>query len=203
MRKSSPIDALISKTTQGVLASTVLHPQRWWYLSDLAKHLARTASSLQRPLAALVSAGILRRRKDGNRVYFQADSDCPFLAELQGIIAKTVGLADVLRAALSQFYSRIIVAFVHGSVAKALERARSDVDLIIVGDIGLSELSPILEEAENRLSRQVNASIYTPREFAKKIDAKNHFLCTVLEREKLFLVGNKDDLERIAGGKSH
>lgn len=198
MRKSSPIDALISKTTQGLLAATVLQPQRWWYLSDLAKHLGRRPSSLQGPLASLVSAGVLLRRKDGNRVYFQADPSCPFLSELQGIIAKTVGLVDVLREALLPLNSRITVAFVHGSVARSLERASSDVDLIVIGSLGLSKLSPVLEAVEGRLGRPINASVYTPQEFAKKIDAKNHFLRAVLDKEKLFVIGNTDELERTA-----
>ncbi len=201
MRKSSPIDALISKTTQGLLAATVLQPQRWWYLSDLAKHLGRRPSSLQEPLAALVSAGILCRRKDGNRVYYQADADCPFLGELQGIIAKTVGLIDVLREALSPLSSEITVAFVHGSVAKSLERASSDIDLIVIGSLGLSKLSPVLEAAEGHLGRPINASVFSPQEFSKKIAAKNHFLHAVLEKEKLFVIGNTDDLARTARGK--
>jgi hypothetical protein len=92
MRKSSPIDPLINKTTQDLLAATVLRPERSWYLSDLARHLRRRPSSLQEPLAALVAAGVLSRRKEGNRVYFQANPDCPFLPELQGLMAKTVGL---------------------------------------------------------------------------------------------------------------
>ncbi|MGD0384464.1 MAG: nucleotidyltransferase domain-containing protein [Thermoguttaceae bacterium] len=198
MRKSSPIDALISKTTQGLLAATVLQPQRWWYLSDLANHLGRRPSSLQDPLIALVAAGILRRRKDGNRVYFQADPACPFLGELQGIIAKTVGLIDILRDALLPLGSQITVAFVHGSVAKSLERASSDIDLIVIGSLGLSKLSPILEAVEERLGRPVNASIYSSQEFSKKIVAKNHFLHDVLEKEKLFVIGNTDDLARTA-----
>jgi predicted nucleotidyltransferase len=203
MRKSSPIDALISKTTQGLLAATVLQPQRWWYLSDLAKHLGRGPSSLQAPLASLVSAGILCRRKDGNRVYFQADSNCPFIGELQGIIAKTVGLIDVLRDALAPLESQITVAFVHGSVAKSQERASSDIDLIVIGSLGLSKLSPILETVEGHLGRPVNVSVFTPQEFAKKIAAKNHFLRAVLDKEKLFVIGNADDLERTARLKPH
>jgi predicted nucleotidyltransferase len=201
MRKSSPLDALISKTTQGLLAATVLQPWRWEYMSDLAKHLGLCPSSLQGPLRALVSAGVLRRRKDGNRVYYQADSDCPFLSELQGIIAKTVGLIDVLREALTPFSSLITVAFVHGSVAKSLERASSDVDLVVIGSLGLSKLSPVLEAVEEHLGRPVNANIYTPQEFAKKIAGKNHFLRAVLETEKLFVIGNTDDLERVARSK--
>ncbi len=202
MRKASPIDPLLNKTTQGLLAATVLQPERWWYLSDLAKHLRRQPSSIQQPLAALVSAGILSRRKEGNRVYFQANSDCPFLPELQGLIAKTVGLVDVLRDALKPLRAQLQVAFIHGSVAKAREQPASDIDLIAIGSLGLSELSPALEAAEQRLGRPVNANVYSPEEFAKKLAAKNHFLCSVLDKEKLFVVGKANDLEKAAHRKA-
>ncbi|MEI8371781.1 MAG: hypothetical protein WCJ35_02990 [Planctomycetota bacterium] len=201
MRKSSPIDPLINKTTQGLLAATVLQPDRWWYLSDLAKHLRRRPSSLQTPLFSLVSAGILSRRKEGNRVYFQANLDCPFLPELQGLMAKTVGLVEVLRETFMPLKDRLEVAFIHGSVAKSSEVAASDIDVIAIGSLGLADLSPVLEKAEERLGRPVNASVYSPQEFAKKIAAKNHFLCAVLDKEKLFVLGEPNDLERIAGRK--
>lgn len=201
MRKSSPIDPLINRTTQALLAATLLQPDRWWYLSDLAKHLRRSPSTLQKPLAALVSAEVLLRRKEGNRVYFRANSDCPFFSDLQGLIAKTVGLVDVLRELLAPLGNRLEVAFVHGSVAKSREHALSDVDLITIGSMGLAELSPVLEEAEVRLGRPVNANAYSPEEFARKIAAKNHFLCSVLEKDKLFVAGAADDLKRITGSK--
>jgi len=199
MRKTSPIDVLINRTTQAVLTATVLQPDRWWYLSDLAKHLRRRPSSVQQPLAALVFAGILSRRKEGNRVYFQANPGCPFLPELQGLIAKTVGLVDVMRDALSPLTDRLEVAFIHGSIAKFREHAASDIDLVAIGALGLAELSPVLKTAEARVGRPVNANVYSPEEFAQKLAAKNHFLCSVLDREKLFVVGKPHDLERIAG----
>jgi predicted nucleotidyltransferase len=203
MRKSSPLDPLISKTMQRLLASTVLCPDRSWYMSGLAQHLAVPPSSLQSSLAALVKAGILIRRKEGNRVYFQADPNCPFLPELQGLIRKTVGLVEVLRDSLARLKKRINVAFVHGSVARSAEQSSSDVDLIVVGTLGLGDLAPALATAEARLDRQVNASVYTPEEFAKKLSARNHFLSSVLQREKVFVFGGKHDLETIAGISPH
>jgi predicted nucleotidyltransferase len=203
MRKSSPLDSLLSKTTQGLLAATLLQPERSWYLSDLAKHLGRRPSSLQAPLACLATAGILRRHKDGNRVYYQANPECPFFPELQGLLAKTVGLVDVLRETLAPLEKQIAVAFVHGSIASFRERASSDVDLIVIGSVGLSKLSPALESAEERLGRPVNATVYTSTEFAKKLGDKNHFLRAVLDKEKLFIVGNKDDLARVARHAPH
>jgi DNA-binding transcriptional ArsR family regulator len=162
-------------------------------LSDLAKHLGVRPSSLQRELAALAEAGILRRRHEGNRVYFQANPDCPFLPELQGLLTKTAGVVDVLREALEPFAARIDSAFVYGSMARAQELATSDVDLMIIGQVGLAELSPALRRAEQRLSRPVNPSLYSLTEFVTK--SRGHpFIKTVLDGDKLFIFGSLHEL---------
>ncbi|MCK4340787.1 MAG: transcriptional regulator [Phycisphaerae bacterium] len=202
MRKTSPLDALLSKNLQAILAATLMQPERWWYLSDLAKHLHRTPSSLQRPLAALVESGILRRREDGNRVYFQPDPECPFLSELQSIIVKTVGLVEFLRELLEPLRNRIDCAFVYGSIARAEEVASSDIDLMLIGDATRFDFTPALREAENRLNRPVNATVYKRDEFAKKLSVGNHFLQAVLDKEKLFIVGSEHDLERARTAKT-
>ena len=196
MRKSA-LDPLLPRVTQGLLAATCTAPDRAWYLSDLAKTLHRTPSSLQEPLAHLVEAGILKRWKDGNRVYFQADADCPFLAEIRGLIAKTAGLADVVRNALAPHRGRIQLAFVYGSIARGQERSTSDVDLLIIGEIGLRRLSPALDRAEQELRRPVNATIYSLADFASRLQERNHFLLAVLDSEKIFVLGTPHDLAAI------
>ncbi len=103
MRGSSLLDSLTTRTKQRLLAATVLHPEREWYLLELARHLGVTPSSIQRDLAAFVHAGVLKRRADGNRVYFRADMDCPIFTELRSVLLKTVGLVEVLREALAPF----------------------------------------------------------------------------------------------------
>ncbi len=197
--RKRPLDALLPKTRQAILAATLMAPDRWWYMSDLAKRIGRTPSSLQRDLAALTDAGVLRRRREGNRTYFQADPDCPFFAELQGILAKTAGLTDVLHEALRPLARRITAAFVYGSLARAAERSTSDVDLVVVGDLGLADVAPLARRAEERLNRPVNATVYTPGEFAKKVKAGHHFLRAVMDKEKLFVVGDRRVLEELTG----
>ena len=190
MRKSRVLDTLFPRIRQAILAATVLHLDRWWYLSDLAKHLGVRPSSLQRELTALADAGILRRRHDGNRVYFQANPDCPFLPELQGLLAKTAGVVDVLREELEPFAARIDSAFIYGSMARAQEIATSDVDLMIIGQVGLAELAPALRGAEQRLSRPVNPSLYSLAEFVTKAQGGHPFIKTVLDGDKLFIFGS-------------
>jgi len=194
MRKKQPLDSLFPRTRQSVLTATLLHPDRWWYLSDLAKHLGVRPSSLQRELAALTNAEILCRRRDGNRVYFQANPDCPFLPELQGLLVKTAGMVDVLRETMAPWAKRIDWAFIYGSVARAEELAASDVDLMIIGKVGLADLAPALRRAEKRLSRAVNPSLYSREEFAKKLRVRDHFLTAVLTGAKLFILGDSHEL---------
>src|SRR5262249_534539 len=145
MRKDTTLDALFPRTRQAILGAMLIDPERSWYLSDLARHLAVPPSSLQRELVDLAKAGVLRRRQNGNRVYFQADSNCPLFTELRGIVLKTVGLRDVLRKCLDPFARHIRVAFVYGSPARSEDRSTSDVDLMVIGVVGLSDLAPALK----------------------------------------------------------
>ncbi|MFZ5829759.1 MAG: ArsR family transcriptional regulator [Planctomycetota bacterium] len=194
MRTRLLIEALFPKTRREVLAATLMHPERWWFLADLARHIGVTPSSLQREMASLVQAGILLRRQEGKQVYFRPDPSCPILRELQGIITKTVGLLDVLSAALTPFGNSIQCAFVYGSIARAEELSESDVDLMVIGDVGLAEISPALKPAEERLARAVNPTLFSPAEYAKKLRQGHHFLKTVLAGEKLFVLGDENDL---------
>src|ERR1017187_7528307 len=100
LRNSPLLDALVSKTKQHILAATLLQPERSWYLVELARHLRLRPSSLQRELRQLTEAGILGRKQNGNRVYFQADQTCPIFQELVQIVFKTVGVVEAVRNAL-------------------------------------------------------------------------------------------------------
>lgn len=203
MRILRPLDALLPRTRQAILAATFRDPDRSWYLSDLARRLGVRPSSLQRDLSRLVAGGILQRRTEGNRVYFQADSNLPFFRELSEIIAKTVGLTDVLREALAPFARRIDWAFVYGSVAKSEERASSDIDLMIIGRLGLADLSPALQKAEQALNRALNPVVYAREEFARKLKRRHHFLTTVMQEEKLFVIGRASELAAAFSLKAH
>ena len=198
MRKSPLLDALFPKTRQQILATALLQPNRAWYLLELAGHLRLRPSSLQRELKALKEAGILKQRQEGRRVYYQADADCPIFHDLAQILHKTAGIVDGLKTALERLQSRIVVCFIFGSVAASTERSASDVDLIVVGAVQLSEVARILREAERVLGRPVNPHIYSQTEFAERLDQGDHFLSAVLQEERLFIIGEENDLAKLA-----
>ena len=177
-------------------------PSREWYRSELARELGVSPSSLQRPLAGLVRSGVVVANPDGNRVYYAVETTHPILPELKGLVAKTSGVAGVLRDALSGSKSKVRVAIVYGSVAAGTEGASSDVDLLVVGSVRLADLATPLRRAAAKLGREVNTSVYSVDEFALKLAARNRFLRAVLDKPKLFVLGSANDLEEIAGGKT-
>jgi len=116
------------------------------------------------------------------------------MAELRGLIVKTAGLVDVVREALAPVADRIRWAFVYGSVARGEERSDSDVDLMVIGDVGLSDVSPLLASAGERLGREVNPTVYSLAAFTRKLEAGYGFHRGVLDKAKLFVVGNEREL---------
>jgi DNA-binding transcriptional ArsR family regulator len=202
MRNISIADALFSGTRQRLLAALLLNSGEAVYAMELAKRLGVRPSTLQRDLAKLTAAGILKMTRSGNRTYFQASEECPVFPELRSLLIKTSGVVDVLRDGLASFGSKINVAAVYGSMASGTETSGSDVDLLIVGSVKMIDLSSVFEKVTGQLRRQINPSLYTPHEFQRKARG-SHFVQSVLAKPLLFVVGVKRDLEAITGGKSH
>lgn len=194
------INALLPGVRRDILGTLLLNPDRWWYMSDLAKHLDRAISSLQRELVALRDAGILESKREGNRVYYRADSNCPIYLELRSIITKTTGLIDQIFVVLTPFRNKIQLAFIYGSIARFDDESTSDVDLFIIGELGISDLYPSLTEVESQIGREITPIIYSVEEFREKLADGNHFLNAILEAERLIILGNTDELERLTSG---
>lgn len=196
MRRSL-INVLFPKTRQAILTACLLRPDKWWYLSDLSAHLNVTPSTLQRELASLTAATLLETRKDGNRVYYKANLDCPGIEDLQSLLIKTVGVADIVSASLKGFLEKIDFAFIYGSLARGEEIATSDVDVFLVGEIKMSQISGAISKTEKTLGREINPTIFSKREFLFKMKNKDSFVKTVLDDKKIFLKGSEVELKTL------
>lgn len=194
-RPVSLSDALFTTTQQRVLGALYGQPQRSFTVSELIASTGAGSGAVQRELAKLVASGLLTVRPIGNQKRYQADPVAPIHGELVGIVQKTVGLGEPLRAALQPLASKITAAFVFGSVAKRSDTARSDIDLMIVsGKLGYPAALTALADVEEKLGRKINPTIYSPMELTKRLKSDNAFVKRVLEQPKIWLIGGEDDL---------
>ena len=155
------------------------------------------ASHLHAELERLAGAGLVTVGRLGNQKHYQANRSAPIFEELRGIVLKTFGLAEVLRAALASVADRLRVAFIYGSLAKGTDTVKSDVDVLLVGDdLEYADVFGAVQEAERRLGRKVNPHIYSSSEFAEKSREQGGFLSRVLDGPKVFLFGSDDDFTK-------
>lgn len=194
-------EALFGHTRRRVLGLLFGRPGESFYLREIVRLTGAGIGAVQRELKQLTDAGLIRREIRGRQVYFSANSDAPVYLELRGLLTKTTGIADVLRAALRPFVEKkmIVIAFIYGSVASGKQGSRSDVDLMIIGDLKLSELMPVLRKTQDELGREINPTIYGPQEFHAKLLKDKHFVRNVVANPKLMLIGTTDEFKRLAG----
>lgn len=184
-------DALFTTTQQKILSLLYGKPDRSFYTNEIARWAHVGKGSLTRELDRLQRAGVLSLHRLGNQTHYRANPDCPIYTELLGIVRKTFGIAEHLRAALAPFARQIVWAFVYGSIAKGAEHTGSDIDLMLIGeDLHYGDLMEHLLPVEELLGRTINPTLYTLADWQAKLSTGSSFVLRVNQQEKLNLIGS-------------
>jgi len=197
-------DALFTKTQQRVLGLLYGKPEQSFYTNEIVRWADMGRGTIRRELDRLVSAGLLVMTREGNQLHYRANSQNPVYHELLGIVRKTFGIADVIRAVLAPVFEQIDLAFIYGSIAKGEDSASSDIDLLVITEsLAYTDLMAVLTDAEQALGRPINPSIYTAGQIKEKLEQKNAFLTRATEQPKLWVKGDEDDIKELRqSGKS-
>ncbi len=172
-------------------------PQRRLHVREIARLTNTVAGTMSKELDRLHKAGLLDQHRVGNQVQFSANQQHPVFPELSALLRKTIGLADVLKAALSSALDRIAVGFVFGSVARSSETSNSDVDVIIIGQLAFGEAVGLLYEAQTTLHRDINPKVFAVAEWQASLKTKSPFVLDVVSKPKLFLIGSQHELDQL------
>lgn len=190
---------LFGATRRAVLGLLLGRPDERFHLREIARLTGSGVGPVQREMAALTRAHLVRREQSGRQVYFQADKSSPVFAELGALIRKVSGAAEVLRDVLGPLQERIRVAVIFGSAASGTMRNESDVDLLVVSEeLGFRDLAGAVRQASTRLGRDVNLNLYRPSEWAKRATENHPLVGSILRHPRLAVLGDPHELERLA-----
>ncbi len=189
---------LFSKARRAILSLLYGHADEAFYLRQIVRATGLGLGPVQRELKQLMDAGIIVRDVQGRQVYYKANKKSPIFNELKNIVRKTFGIADVIRESLETAADKIRVAFIFGSVARSTDGRASDIDLIIIGKVTFADAVSALSQAQEILGREVNPVVYSVAEFKKRVAEKHSFVSDVLEGDKIFVMGDEDELGRMA-----
>lgn len=196
MEPMSLSNALFSKVQQRVLALIFGQPGRSFYTSEIMRNVRSGTGAVERELSRLQRSGLVSVERIGNQKHYRANHQSPIFTELQSLVIKTVALTEPLRKSLEPCADRITAAFVYGSVAKGTDTARSDIDLMVIGDaLSYSELYAALQDVEDALGRKVSPTFLSLKDWRRKASDKGSFISKVNALPKIFVVGSEQDLQ--------
>jgi DNA-binding transcriptional ArsR family regulator len=189
------LDIVSSRSKAEILRLLFGLERRDYHLRELARRSGLAVRTVQQELARLAKTGLVTARRDGNRVYYQANQRNPVYGDLRSIVLKTAGLVGVLQGPLQ--VPGVKLAFVFGSVASGKAGAESDVDLMVIGTLGLRRVARLLSGSAERVGRELNPHVMNSEEFVRRKHAADHFISSVLDSPRLFVIGSEDELAKL------
>jgi prevent-host-death family protein len=184
-----------SQALADVLRVLLLHGDASLHQRELARLTGAGLRSVQAETRRLEDMGLVISQVSGNRRSYSVDWSHPAADDLRRFFARSFAVPELLRDALAVFGDDIVAALLYGSMARGEDRASSDVDLLVVGDVDGVRLAAALEEPERLLGRTVNATVYPAGEFAQKRSDGNHFISSVLGGPIVVVAGDMGRLE--------
>jgi len=190
-------ELLSSRTRAEILRILFGLESREVHLREIVRRSGLTVGTVRDELKKLQRLDLIIVRRDGNRLYYKSNSDHQLFSTLRILVMKTNGLTEILKKGLEG--PDITLAFVYGSIAEGKEKAASDVDLFVVGEIGLRGLASKLRGITEEIGREVNPFVINPEEFRRRIETGDHFVTQVLASPKLYIFGGENELEAMGG----
>ncbi|MBE0437726.1 MAG: nucleotidyltransferase domain-containing protein [Methylomicrobium sp.] len=186
---SSKVRAAIFRNLFGVNAVEL-------HMREIQRVAGCTIGPIQVELKKLLASQLVKVRRNSNRLYYQANQEHPLYPDIRSMVLKTSGLGDYLKELFSG-RKDIETAFIFGSMASGEDTPASDIDLMVIGTIGLRALSTVLSDFRTRVGRELNPHVLTQEEFMKRRKDREHFITNVISSSRMFVKGTDDDFTQM------
>lgn len=180
-----------------VLCLFLTHPESRYYQREISEATGHSLLQVQHALERIEKTDLITHQKSGNRVYYQSKRAHPAFQDLQQAFLKTDALAHALKAALKPLNEKVELAFVFGSLAKGNATAESDIDLFLMGELGLKDVSTAMAEVTDSLKREFNPVIMSKSDYRQRFHEQNRFAIELMETPKIWLKGTQDELRTV------
>jgi len=144
-----------SRVRDRILLEFFAKPATAAHVREMARRVHASPPTVGAELAELARLGILQTRAIGRSLVYSVNDRSPLLAEVRGLIEKTIGIEAMIRKALDGLPG-VEAAYIFGSYAAGTAKAQSDVDLLLIGRPDRVALSERLAQVERAISRDVN-----------------------------------------------
>jgi hypothetical protein len=187
-------DIITSRVRVKILELFFTDIKELYHVRGVVRETNEEINAVRRELERFEKAGILKKENRGNRLYYYLRSDYPFFGDLLAIVSKTTGLGSQIISNKTKI-GRISFVMFSGRFARKKERKRDDdVEILVVGEVVLPELSVLIRNEETKLGREINYTVMSREEFDFRKKRRDPFLLGILSGSRVMIVGDEDEL---------
>ncbi|MFA5623144.1 MAG: hypothetical protein WC981_02850 [Candidatus Dojkabacteria bacterium] len=183
----------ISKVRMRILEKYMLNIKASYHVRGLVRELDEEINAVRRELLNLKSAGILKSVKDGNKIVYTLDKNCPIIWELRSMFFKESDIGQLLLSKLSPV-DGILVAVVTEAFLLDKHENPTDIDMLFVGDMKIKDLTTVMNTLEKDLSRVIKYAAMKPEDYEFVRRKRDPILINALQNDKIIILGKDSDL---------
>lgn len=189
----------ISRVRLKVLQTLLKKPRELYHIRGLVRMTGEEINAVRRELRRLESAGILKKEPRGNRIYYWVDPDMVYYNDLLSMVTKSTGLGRAI-IKNSVKLGKLKYVMMSGRFVRGMERDENDeVDLLVVGDVVLPELTSLVRDAESKRGKEINYTVMDRNEFEFRKKRRDPFILSILMGSRVMILG--DETEMVARPK--
>ena len=187
-------DIIISRVRVKILQLFLTHPGTIFHVRDIVRKVDEEINAVRRELSHMEKAGMVSKEQRANRLFYSFRKDYPLYFDFLEIIGKTSGLGwDIIKQRVK--IGKIKFAMISGRYLRGIpKKTGSEVDLLIVGNVVLPEMSQLVKAEEVRREREINYTVMTEEEFAFRKRRRDPFVLSILEGSRVMIIGDEEEL---------
>lgn len=183
----------ISKVRIRILEKYMSNLDAAYHVRGLVRDLGDEINAVRRELLNLKDAGILVSSKDGNKIVYKIDKNCPIIWELRSIFFKESDLGKKILSSLSSIEG-ISVGIVTQAFLQNKHEDPSDIDMLFIGNMKIRDLTSIMNGLEKELGRVIKYAAIKPEDYEFGRRKKDPILMNALLNDNIIIIGKDSDL---------
>ncbi len=185
-------DFMISRVRVKMVKLFFASPESMYFVREITREIKEEINAVRRELDRMLSVGMLRSEQRGNRLYYSVNTKYLYFQELQQMVIKSTGLGRKLRKNMRKLGAVSFVMF-SGRFVRRLNPRQGEVDILVIGEVVLPELSLLIKEEEQVLKREINYAVFSDEEFEFRKTRRDPFVMDVLNGTRVMIIGSEDD----------
>lgn len=187
-------DLFISKTRVKLLETFLSDPTQMYHVRDLVRKTGDEINAVRRELSRMEQLGMVKKEPRGNRLYYWFRHDYVFYHDLLSLVAKTKGVGAAIIKNKNKLGNVNLVVLSGRFVRHLAKKSPEEVDLLVVGEIKLSELASIVKFEEDLREQSINYTPMTIEELKFRRVRHDPFLNSILTNDRVMVIGDPEDL---------